>query len=310
MNKIVITKDSLYLTKGIMSQIEGGSFHDHIHILHDIRTSMGKNPVTYLEIGAYAGASACLMSGHPYPTNVFSVDIGDPIQPHVVESNVERYRNPKSTFKYIHGNSQSQQIIDTVKAFVPQVDILFIDGDHTENGVRLDFTNYYPLVKEGGYIVFDDYQDNEHSPEVKIMVDQIAGQAPKEFFEIIGSLDYPYSGMSNIPQKTKMNEFIIRRRVGSDQSNTEIVFSDKQLIENVSKAPKQKSNTTGKKPSTQQDTTPTNEFQDDQLGFPLFVLEKKLENLLQKEDSDENRKKRKQLERSISILSTIKNEMA
>jgi predicted O-methyltransferase YrrM len=36
------------------------------------------------------------------------------------------------------------------------VDFLFIDGDHTYEGVRRDFEMYSPLVREGGIIAFHD----------------------------------------------------------------------------------------------------------------------------------------------------------
>ncbi|RPH56645.1 MAG: class I SAM-dependent methyltransferase, partial [Acidobacteria bacterium] len=36
------------------------------------------------------------------------------------------------------------------------LDVLFIDGDHSYEGVRRDFEMYRPLVREGGLIVFHD----------------------------------------------------------------------------------------------------------------------------------------------------------
>jgi predicted O-methyltransferase YrrM len=37
-----------------------------------------------------------------------------------------------------------------------QLDLLFIDGDHTYHGVRRDFQMYSPLVKPGGIVAFHD----------------------------------------------------------------------------------------------------------------------------------------------------------
>jgi cephalosporin hydroxylase len=37
-----------------------------------------------------------------------------------------------------------------------KVDYLFIDGDHTYEGVRMDFEMYSPLVRSGGFIAFHD----------------------------------------------------------------------------------------------------------------------------------------------------------
>lgn len=43
----------------------------------------------------------------------------------------------------------------------PFIDFLFIDGDHTYEGVKQDFQMYSPLVKKGGLIAFHDINDTE-----------------------------------------------------------------------------------------------------------------------------------------------------
>ena len=66
------------------------------------------------------------------------------------------------------------------------------------------------MVKNGGYIVFDDYMDNIYSPEVKGAVDYIITNLLDNNYEIIGSLIYPELTLTNIV-KTSSNEFIIRK---------------------------------------------------------------------------------------------------
>ncbi|MDE1193805.1 MAG: class I SAM-dependent methyltransferase [Pseudomonas sp.] len=48
----------------------------------------------------------------------------------------------------------------------PKVALLHIDGGHAGRNVLLDFLLYSPSVVPGGFIVFDDYGDYLHSPEV------------------------------------------------------------------------------------------------------------------------------------------------
>ena len=56
-------------------------------------------------------------------------------------------------------------------------DVLIIDGDHSYAGVNADFLNYLPVVKRGGYIIFDDY-DAPDWPDVKKFVDTVVRDNP------------------------------------------------------------------------------------------------------------------------------------
>jgi len=46
------------------------------------------------------------------------------------------------------------------------LDFLFIDGDHTYEGVKRDFEMYSPLVRNGGIIAFHDIV--KHPPETVV----------------------------------------------------------------------------------------------------------------------------------------------
>ena len=68
-----------------------------------------------------------------------------------------------------------------------KIDLLFIDGDHSFNGVIADFNMYGDLISVGGYVVFDDYNDNTYSPEVKQAVNSLLPNLVD--YEIIGTLE-------------------------------------------------------------------------------------------------------------------------
>jgi len=46
------------------------------------------------------------------------------------------------------------------------VDLLFVDGDHSEEGVRRDYELYSPLVRRGGLVVFHDIVSDPSNPWV------------------------------------------------------------------------------------------------------------------------------------------------
>lgn len=208
-NNFEITKESLEKNKYISDNMEGKTFHLHTHILYDIRTHLGNELKNYLEIGSFAGGSMSLISSHPSPTNCITVDLGSPINKEVVESNVLKFKNEESTFKYIQGNSQSIDVINKVKNESKEFDFLFIDGDHSTNGVLLDFQNYSPLVKKGGYICFDDYLDWEFSPQVRGAVDSIVKSLDENKYKVIGSLSYEH--LKEFTELDSNNIFIIQK---------------------------------------------------------------------------------------------------
>jgi predicted O-methyltransferase YrrM len=62
------------------------------------------------------------------------------------------------------------------------VDLLFIDGDHTYEGVKEDWEMYSPLVRSGGLIVFHDVAGNYEDTQVKRFWDEIKiNHSYKEF---------------------------------------------------------------------------------------------------------------------------------
>ena len=55
---------------------------------------------------------------------------------------------------------------EAVKEIKEQVDFVYIDGNHEYEYVKKDIANYYPLVKEGGYIGGHDIQSG-YSPHIR-----------------------------------------------------------------------------------------------------------------------------------------------
>lgn len=100
---------------------------------------------------------------------------------------------------FISGNSQSAECLEAVKKLVEQVDFLFIDGDHSYNGVKTDFLTYSPLVSKPGIIGFHDIA--EHAPEtgceVKKFWDEVkaSGIPDSEYTEFISAENGNWGGI-------------------------------------------------------------------------------------------------------------------
>ena len=122
----------------------------------------------YLEVGTFEGASLVYMFDYVL-TNIESVaTVIDPFtfrdnQREIFNSNLQAYLD---RINVITGESQNE----LVKLRQNSFDIIYIDGDHTSAAVLSDGMQSFPLLKSGGYMIFDDYlwmHDGKHTNENK-----------------------------------------------------------------------------------------------------------------------------------------------
>lgn len=119
------------------------------------------NPKTIVEIGTANGGTLFLFANVANPEIIISIDL-----PHgsfgggYSFGKIPLYKSlgKKGVTKLIKANSHSNSTFNKLKKGLEnrQVDILFIDGDHTYEGVSKDFQMYSPLVKKGGIVAFHD----------------------------------------------------------------------------------------------------------------------------------------------------------
>jgi predicted O-methyltransferase YrrM len=90
-----------------------------------------------------------------------------------------------------------------------KIDLLFIDGDHTYEGVKKDFEMYEPFVMDRGMIVLHDIVPHrqEHGCGVDRYWNEIKGK--KEYQEFVENTDQPWAGLGLIikgdPVKSSVN---------------------------------------------------------------------------------------------------------
>lgn len=113
-------------------------------------------PRAILEIGTGLGGTTVLLTRAAADDAVIvSVDlpIGPTRGPLIAAAAREKQR-----LHSIRADSQDTGTRDLVRALLRgrEVDILFIDGDHTSTGVRRDLELYAPLVRTGGWIALHD----------------------------------------------------------------------------------------------------------------------------------------------------------
>jgi predicted O-methyltransferase YrrM len=122
-----------------------------------------QNPKYILEIGTANGGSLfCFCKLAQDNATIISIDLpGGKFGGGYPEWKIPIYQafaKKNQKFYLLRKDSHSQETLGEVKKILNgnQLDFLFIDGDHSYEGVKKDFEMYSPLVKKGGVIAFHD----------------------------------------------------------------------------------------------------------------------------------------------------------
>ena len=118
-------------------------------------------PRHVLEIGVYGGGSFALWCTLASGTKIGidSGSIGGPIHQRLGD-----FQARFGDVQLIKGNSHDASTLEQVKGMLAgePLDFLFIDGDHTLQGVEQDYTMYGPLVRPGGWIGLHDITESDY----------------------------------------------------------------------------------------------------------------------------------------------------
>lgn len=207
--KAIIDGNSLDIANKIATEMNGTTFHRHFHILYDLRTLLGPKKVVYTEIGTYCGGSLSLVMQNEYETECVSIDpmIATPGQRDILTNNINKYNIHQHQVVRHEKYSNDKDFLVKLRKDKFKTDLLFIDGDHTYQGVLDDFYNYMDFVAEGGFIVFDDYSDYAYCPGVKKAVDHLVTKLDETWLVIgcLPNLKKAYDCLN----LTMLNEFIL-----------------------------------------------------------------------------------------------------
>lgn len=113
------------------------------------------NPKVIVEIGVHQGYSMVDWQKAFNPEIIIGVDN----DLHALD--LEATKN----MLIVDGDSHSDEVLLRVKKYLRghPIDFLYLDGDHTYDGVKKDYQMYSPLVRSGGIIGFDDIKlDSNH----------------------------------------------------------------------------------------------------------------------------------------------------
>lgn len=100
---------------------------------------------------------------------------------------LQTYGKPLQSLTFIQKNSHTDKAEALVKKSLGEalLDILFIDGDHTYEGVKEDYTRYSKYVRTGGIIIFHDIIVHDQVPECEVHRFWQELKADEETYELI-----------------------------------------------------------------------------------------------------------------------------
>ena len=157
-----------------------------VRLMKDVRRL---NPQTVLEIGTHRGGTLYLWARLARPDAILiSIDLpggkfGGGYSPFRAPI-YRRFAQERQKLHLMRADSHRDSTLEETKRLLSgrPIDLLFIDGDHTYEGVKKDWEMYSPLVRSGGLIVFHDVAGNYGETQVKAFWDTIKTSYPhKEY---------------------------------------------------------------------------------------------------------------------------------
>ena len=157
-----------------------------VRLLEDVKRL---NPQTVLEIGTHRGGTLYLWARLARPDAILvSIDLpGGKFGGGYSPFRTPIYRRFAQAHQKLHlmrANSHAESTLEETKRLLSghPIDLLFIDGDHTYEGVKKDWEMYSQLVRSGGLVVFHDVAGNYEDTQVKAFWDTIKTNYPyKEY---------------------------------------------------------------------------------------------------------------------------------
>jgi len=134
---------------------------------------LAKNKKLILEIGTSRGGSLYpLLKNADDNAEVISIDLPDGkfggefgLQD---ESVMQSWKRNGQKLHIIRGDSSSSEVVDKVKSIIngKKFDFVFVDGDHTYSGVKLDYLTYKEYTN--GMMAFHDIAEHSNNPDVGV----------------------------------------------------------------------------------------------------------------------------------------------
>jgi cephalosporin hydroxylase len=154
-----------------------------IEIAGLLRMVQKRQPSYLCEIGAAGGGTLALFSAVAHPrARILSIDIHYPEEKRAAYANLLQ---DEQQLACVEGDSHGEHVTALAKEWLNghRMGLLFIDGDHSYEGVKADYDLYGPMVASDGMIAFHDIV-RDYKTRYGINTESFAAGVPRFWKEI------------------------------------------------------------------------------------------------------------------------------
>lgn len=158
-------------------------------ILRLVKVIKDLQPATICEIGAAGGGTTFLLAQAAAPdATVITLDLAFT---EARQRAVGSFGRESQKIICLQGDSQKLESAQRVAECLAGqlLDVLYLDGDHSYEGIKSDFNLYSPLVRRGGLIVFHDIVP-DYKTRYGIETNSYVGGVPQFWGEIKSAYEH------------------------------------------------------------------------------------------------------------------------
>jgi len=184
------TFDRLYLKPGT-KQRRNHSMQIPLEIENLQLTVVNRQPKIIVEIGTANGGTLARWLEVPSAEIVISIDYpigihggqGFEERTYVISDALEQSNLTNKQFFAINGDSKDPYLVERLREILDgkKIDFLFIDGDHTYQGVKGDYDLYEQFLNENSIVGFHDINDSQFHAEANCFVSKLWSELKQQY---------------------------------------------------------------------------------------------------------------------------------
>lgn len=154
--------------------------HSEIDLLKSCVQLLPASPVI-INIGANVGTSSIAMLEERPDAFIFSVDLK---RERERDSVIECGLDPSRIVRVLGDSAEIG------KHWPYPFDLVFVDGSHTDEGVRADIEYWVMRLRPGGVVLYHDYNHPNYTRKPNVHLDDIVNEAMSDGWDRIGEARY------------------------------------------------------------------------------------------------------------------------